>query len=181
MKKIIPLLSLFLVLSSCSPVETGDENIIDTSNFNSVQKVLHKLTDNNFTVNFTSRLANNSMKELNVTYKYNPNYVMVSGDADNYNYMTKDDTLFKFSFDNSGEIVPSAPLISYTTGLRYESFYDYRIGFNDFNASEANLVLGNDFKQGDDIFLIVINDIISAIYNCNKYNLDEDLETFIKN
>lgn len=44
-----------------------------------------------------------------------------------------------------------------------------------------NLVLGNDFKQGDDIFLIVINDIISAIYNCNKYNLDEDLETFIKN
>lgn len=44
-----------------------------------------------------------------------------------------------------------------------------------------NLVLGNDFKQGDDIFLIVVNDIISAIYNCNKYNLDEDLETFIKN
>ena len=50
MKKIIPLLSLFLVLSSCSPVENNDENVIDTSNFNSVQKVLHKLTDNNLLI-----------------------------------------------------------------------------------------------------------------------------------
>ena len=140
MKKIVALLSLFFVLTSCSNSTSVDENSVDTSSFNAVQKVLHKLTNNNFTVNLTSRLANNEGQAQNVTYKYNEDYVMVTGDADNYNFMSKNDTLFKFSFDANGEIVPSAPLISYTTGLRYESFYDYRIGFEDFSAQDASLV-----------------------------------------
>ena len=74
MKKIVALLSLFFVLTSCSNSTSVDENSVDTSSFNAVQKVLHKLTNNNFTVNLTSRLANNEGQAKNVTYKYNEDY-----------------------------------------------------------------------------------------------------------
>lgn len=142
MKKIVSVLSLLFLLASCSSPVTPNEE--DTSSFNAVQKVLHNLKENNFTVNLTTKLANNGGAAQNVIYRYNPDYVMVTGDADNYNYMSKDDTLFKFCFDENGEIVPSAPLISYTTGLRYESFYDYRIGFENFDAKNVSLTEGED-------------------------------------
>lgn len=175
MKKIVALLSLFFVLTSCSNSTSVDENSVDTSSFNAVQKVLHKLTNNNFTVNLTSRLANNEGQAQNVTYKYNEDYVMVTGDADNYNFMSKNDTLFKFSFDANGEIVPSAPLISYTTGLRYESFYDYRIGFEDFSAQDASLVADENgyftyhFGQNETNDTIILMTLLGFSANTHIY------------
>lgn len=157
--------TLALILASCetsssisstpsSPVESFDSTTSTSTptseeeHLNSLQSLLKEMRANNFSVEVGGRMYDpqeiSHSSFSRTIYKYNDYSVEASGDGENFNYAMKDETLFRYTYDSNGEITASAPYLDSGTGLRYESYYDFRISFENFNYLSSGIVENSD-------------------------------------
>ena len=132
-KKII--LSLFIPLLSLSMM--GCSNQTSSSSYEpktELEAAFYNLKDNNFTVDMHEYLVNFDRIDRNQKFYYTSYSVQAEGSFGFSGYAQSQGYIFKYTI-NDGDVVTSAPLINYSTGLRYESIYDYTYGMQNFDVT----------------------------------------------
>lgn len=177
MKKTRILWALSLILGttlgavSCNN-DTGSTEVEDDASLNKVQKIFKEMKNNNYTVEVGYYHSDpikpeNTTEKITQTVKYTDYSVESTGDFDNFYYAQKDGVIFKYKKDKSGNITASAPYINSNTGLRYESYFDFRVGFGDFDYKDVALT---DLRNGK----------YSYEFGKNKNN-DKIIEMIVRN
>ena len=135
-------LSLFtlVLLASCGGESSSESSSDPSENESSsqevepegaLQEIFLKISENNFTLDYEGSFATNHNVPVNQTFKYTQYAVEQDGDR-GFQGVAKgnDDVVFKYEMED-GKIDSGAPLLNSSSGLRYDSIYDYVCGVED--------------------------------------------------
>ena len=142
--KLLTLLSLTtitLTLIGCDNATKETENT-KPAPVGELQTLFKELTNNNFSLSYDDYYANNGVERHQDTY-YTPYSLQSDGDLGFNGYAQKGDLIFSYNIVDD-QIVSSSPLINQETGVRYESVYDLRNGFEDFDYTKLPTTPSND-------------------------------------
>lgn len=141
-KILLPLLTLF-VLGSCqggaSSITSSDSSITDTSSssvdeLSEVQQIFAKIKKNNFTVDYTVKGYEGNTE--NHKYFYT-DYAYQAGEGEGSTGIAQaEDGVYRYTVMANDEIESAAPLVSSSTGVRYDTIYDYAYGAQDMTLED---------------------------------------------
>lgn len=143
MGKKINFLFLSLALLSTCLVSCNDNNNVNDSSLSNkptyvaqtdLERFFEKLQKNNFTVSYSDEYVNNEGLIRNANFYYTEYSCQSEGDLGNSGIAQDDDVVFRYNIEG-GNVVSGLPLINYSTGIRYESIYEYTYGFQNFDIS----------------------------------------------
>lgn len=148
-KKINALFISLTLLSSCLISCNNDNSSYNSSSDNAyvaktdLEKYFEKLKNNNFTVAYSDEYVNYEGLVRNATFYYTEYSCQAEGDLGNSGLAQDDDLVFHYNIVD-GNVVSGLPLINYSTGIRYESVYDYTYGFQNFDISALPKLADSD-------------------------------------
>lgn len=170
------LITAILSLGLCATFLVGCANQGDgstTSEYqpkNEIEKAFYALKDNNFSIDYYDQYANNqSVKRNQVTY-YTPYSLQSDGDLGFFGYAQNDDCVFSYTLED-GQVVPSTPIYNSSTGIRYDSIYDYREGMDKFDVSYLDSTLDENNEYTYVFNKNLVNDrIFTSVFFRMSYN-----------
>lgn len=142
MKKHLGLLLIIPILSTC--ISCG--NTTSSSSYTpetDLERVFEKLTNNNFTLDYTDSLLDLQNKERHQKYYYTEYSCQTEGDLSSGGIAQGDDVVFRYNIVD-GEVVSGTPLVNYSTGIRYDSIYSYTYGLQSFDISKLPKTKNSD-------------------------------------
>lgn len=161
MKKITTIL-LSSLLSLCALASCNNQEAPFAPK-NDLEKVMLKLTNNNFSLDYYCSYLNNGNVEQNQKFYFTDKAYQSDGYLGFGGVAYDNENVFKYTLDN-GEVISGQPLINNTSGMRYDNVYGYIQGMQDFDVSKLSYkelgnnkyeyVCGNDYNN-DKIFLAV--------------------------
>lgn len=159
MKKLFALL-LSSILSFGALTSCGDNSFTPK---NDLERVMLKLKDNNFSLDYYCSYLNTGNVEQNQKFYFTENAYQSDGYLGFGGVAYDNENVFKYTLDN-GEVVSGQPLINNNSGMRYGNVYEHIQGMQDFDVSKLSYkdlgnnqyeyICGNDYNN-DKIFLAV--------------------------
>ncbi len=135
-KALVLSLSILALLGSCSEAEvssTGSSSVEEEAvePVGALQEVFQKMSANNFTLDYEGSFATNHNVAINQTFKYTEYAVEQDGDKGFQGIaIGADEVVFKYEIED-GKVDSGAPLLNSSSGLRYDSVFDYVCGLED--------------------------------------------------
>ncbi len=132
-KALVLSLSILALLGSCSEAEvssTGSSSVEEEAvePVGALQEVFQKMSANNFTLDYEGSFATNHNVAINQTFKYTEYAVEQDGDKGFQGIaIGADEVVFKYEIED-GKVDSGAPLLNSSSGLRYDSVFDYVCG-----------------------------------------------------
>ncbi|MFA6624842.1 MAG: hypothetical protein WCS80_03665, partial [Bacilli bacterium] len=114
---------------------------------NSLSKMFGELKKNDFSIDFSDSYLNYNNVERYQTFYYTPYAFQSDGDFGFKGIAQGDEMIFSYTLDAKGNVYSSAPLVSSSTGLRYDTVYDFYSGLDKIDPT-----VFNDYVVGDDGF-----------------------------
>ena len=177
MKKIVALSLIGLFALSLGACDDNDSSsvIIRDAPKGELQTIFASLLDNNFSISYEDRYANNMVNgEIISRYQntyYTPYSLESDGDLGFNGYASNGEIVFSYNIVEN-EIISSLPLLNSSTGHRYRNIYDYRPGMADFVYEDLPSTPNNEdgsytYDFGENTY----NDyLISEIFLRKTYN-----------
>lgn len=122
-----------MALTGCQPnnPSTSQDDFVPE---NELQEAFYALMDNNFSIDYYGSYANSGGIKRNQKTYYTAYSLQSEGDYGFFGYAQNDDCVFSYNLVD-GQVVSSTPIYDSSTGIRYDSIYQYREGMQDFDFS----------------------------------------------
>lgn len=130
---ILPALIGLFTLGACG----GSSSSSSTNEFqpkNNLERVMAKLIDNNFSVDYYCSYYDRGNVEQNQKFYYTENAWQSDGYEGFFGVAYDQENVFKYTLED-GEVVSGQPLIDRNSGMRYQDVYDYQYGMQNFDMS----------------------------------------------
>lgn len=144
-------LSIIALVGCQSNPSSSQEEFIPQ---NELQKAFYALKDNNFSIDYYGSYANNDGIQRHQKTYYTSYSLQSEGDYGFFGYAQNDECVFSYNLVD-GQVVSSPPIYDYSTGIRYDSIYQYREGMQDFDFSYLDDTKNEDgyytYKFGENL------------------------------